>query len=193
MVEHSNDQVSRRSIKNAWMATSYLYPMQSVMSNGMMDKHQNRQLHGAHKAVPSGCKDAINGHVAKQESRALQTYPLPRKSLWTNTSTLLDSLKNLATTTTSNDSKATNPWEPWALNIPPRIKIFEWKMSIGALATCSNLAKRIRDFNTSCHNCGTLESITHALFECPLASAFGLLALFPSNYRPNASPLDVVM
>ncbi|KAJ8433181.1 hypothetical protein Cgig2_025572 [Carnegiea gigantea] len=36
----------------------------------------------------------------------------------------------------SSANKVPNPWSKlWTLNIPPRIKIFEWKMSVGALAT----------------------------------------------------------
>ncbi|KAJ8423576.1 hypothetical protein Cgig2_002905 [Carnegiea gigantea] len=53
-------------------------------------------------------------------------------------------------------------------------------MCVGALATCSNIAKHIKDYNMNCSICGALEdSVTHALLECPLATAIWEASPFP--------------
>ncbi|KAJ8431053.1 hypothetical protein Cgig2_005402 [Carnegiea gigantea] len=72
---------------------------------------------------------------------------------------------------TTSCAQGASLWKSlWALNIPPRIKVFGWKMCVGALTTCSNLVRRTKDFNMSCHICSTLKDTTmHALLECPLA------------------------
>jgi len=58
----------------------------------------------------------------------------------------------------------------WALNVPPRIRLFRWKVGVGALATKVNIARTISNFGMSCDICGNLEdSDTHPLFDCPLA------------------------
>jgi len=60
----------------------------------------------------------------------------------------------------------------WSLSVPPRIKLFGWKVGVGALATKANIANRIRDFPASCELCGcTEDSAAHALFVCPVAVA----------------------
>ncbi|KAJ8438336.1 hypothetical protein Cgig2_013384 [Carnegiea gigantea] len=69
-------------------------------------------------------------------------------------------------------------------------------MSIGALATRSNLAKRISDFNMTCHIYGALEdSIIHAFLECPLASKIRASSPLPSKLwsRRFPSALDNLM
>jgi len=58
----------------------------------------------------------------------------------------------------------------WDLDVPPRIRIFGWKVVVGALATKVNIARRINNFSASCDICGHVEdSESHALFDCPLA------------------------
>ena len=58
----------------------------------------------------------------------------------------------------------------WSLSVPPRIKLFGWKVGVGGLATKANIASRIRDFPASCDLCGCMEdSAAHALFACPVA------------------------
>lgn len=90
-----------------------------------------------------------------------------------------------------------NSWKLlWALNLPPRVKSFGWKMFVGALATCSNIAKRIKDYNMNCSICGALEdSVTHALLKCPLASAIWEASPFPPEVWDMRYPsiLDSLM
>jgi len=58
----------------------------------------------------------------------------------------------------------------WSLGVPPRIKMFVWKVGVGVLPTRGNIARRIRGFPASCDLCGYEEdSDTHALFACPVA------------------------
>ena len=58
----------------------------------------------------------------------------------------------------------------WALDVPPRIKIFAWKVGVQALATKTNLATRIPTVDMRCDICGAVEeSNVHILFLCPLA------------------------
>ena len=58
----------------------------------------------------------------------------------------------------------------WSLDVPPRIKLFGWKVGVGGLATKANIARRIMSFSGNCDICGYLEdSDLHALFTCPIA------------------------
>jgi len=58
----------------------------------------------------------------------------------------------------------------WRLDVPPRIKLFGWKVGTQALATKMNLASRIPAFDMRCEICGAVEeSDVHVLFLCPLA------------------------
>jgi len=58
----------------------------------------------------------------------------------------------------------------WALDVPPRVQIFGWKVGVGALATKDNIARKIINFHISCDICANLEdSDADALFDCPLA------------------------
>jgi len=69
-------------------------------------------------------------------------------------------------------SKADPKWwkKVWSLNIPPRIRIFAWRLSHGAIPTKENFAKRILSFNMGCAVCSHyLESEVHILLQCPLA------------------------
>ncbi|KAJ8435078.1 hypothetical protein Cgig2_032969 [Carnegiea gigantea] len=80
-------------------------------------------------------------------------------------------------------------WTIWNLNVPLRIKLFGWKLSTGALPTCSNLAQRIKDFKMSCNICGALEdNASHALFECPLALEIWSSSLFETELWSHKSP-----
>lgn len=60
----------------------------------------------------------------------------------------------------------------WNLNIPPRMKLFVWKVGTNALATKCNLARRIPNFQPVCELCGNgFESDAHAIFECEWAKS----------------------
>ena len=45
----------------------------------------------------------------------------------------------------------------WALDVPPRIQLFGWKVGVGALATKDNIARRIPNFSMSYDICGNLK------------------------------------
>ncbi|KAJ8424679.1 hypothetical protein Cgig2_014151 [Carnegiea gigantea] len=95
---------------------------------------------------------------------------------------LARSLKNQETAS-SSALVATNLWSKlWALNIPPIIKIFRWKVAIGALVTRNDIAKRIRDSYMSCHICGTFEDSTvYTLPKVP--PSYGNLGCEPISFR----------
>ena len=58
----------------------------------------------------------------------------------------------------------------WSLCLPPRIKLFAWRIYKGILLTNSNLARCMPSWNMNCSICGHHEeSDMHALLECPLA------------------------
>lgn len=59
----------------------------------------------------------------------------------------------------------------WSLQVPPRIKMFGWKMCANGLATGANLSTRLRGFDARCCRCGALcEDDVHALLECPASN-----------------------
>ena len=58
----------------------------------------------------------------------------------------------------------------WKMDVPPRIRLFGWRIGPGVLPTRSNFASRIPGFDMRCALCGHLEdNDVHALFECPMA------------------------
>ena len=73
----------------------------------------------------------------------------------------------------STSTPQTDVWKNiWRLNIPPRIRVFAWRMCQGALPTKENLAKCIPSHHMRCAICGDLcESEPHILLYCPLAQA----------------------
>lgn len=59
----------------------------------------------------------------------------------------------------------------WSLAIPPRMRMFAWRVCAGALPSAARLAHRIPNFAMKCSVCGAMEETDmHTLFECPLAS-----------------------
>ena len=55
----------------------------------------------------------------------------------------------------------------WQLKIPPKIRIFSWKVCVNALPTMSNLRKRGVSTDGLCPVCGLEEeTILHALCRC---------------------------
>lgn len=60
----------------------------------------------------------------------------------------------------------------WVLEVPPRIRLFRWRLCSGILPTRLNIAHRVPVVDTKCVVCGACEeSNVHALLECPLAIA----------------------
>ena len=55
----------------------------------------------------------------------------------------------------------------WQLKIPPKIRIFTWKVCVNALPTMLNLRRRRVNKDGMCSVCGLeAESILHAFFKC---------------------------
>lgn len=58
----------------------------------------------------------------------------------------------------------------WALNIPPKIKIFVWKMSLDIIATEANLRRHHVPGNPRCILCGYFQANTrYALLFCQMS------------------------
>ncbi|KAF4381222.1 hypothetical protein G4B88_015488 [Cannabis sativa] len=75
---------------------------------------------------------------------------------------------NLAPTRCS-DMDQTHAWWKmwWNLNLPPRMKLFGWKMCRNWLPAKSNLCHRGMKIDPTCNNCGRFEeSLSHALWTC---------------------------
>ncbi|KAJ8427152.1 hypothetical protein Cgig2_017243 [Carnegiea gigantea] len=73
----------------------------------------------------------------------------------------------------SSENKSKEVWKMlWALDVPPRIRLFGWRMCLAALPSRLNIAKRVPSFGMSCATCAAAEeSDVHVLLECPLAVA----------------------
>ena len=58
----------------------------------------------------------------------------------------------------------------WELEVPPRVKIFAWRVCRGVLPMRCNLARRMAAVGMSCAIGGAMEeSDVHILLECPFA------------------------
>jgi len=69
----------------------------------------------------------------------------------------------------------------WGLDVPPRIRLFGWRLGVGALPTKCNIARCVRDFDMKCEWCGHLEeSDVHAVFVCPMAEDIWQASSFES-------------
>ena len=79
----------------------------------------------------------------------------------------------------------------WGLEVPPRIRLFGWRVGVGALPTKRNIARRVRGFDMKCAWCGHHEeSDVHALFACPMAEEIWQASTF--NYHLwRAGPLTM--
>jgi len=70
----------------------------------------------------------------------------------------------------------------WKLNVPPRVKVFGWRLGIGAIPTKGNIARRIPGYDMRCGVCGHVEDHeVHALFECQLAGDIWRESSFDSS------------
>ena len=81
------------------------------------------------------------------------------------------------------------------LDVPPRIKLFGWKVGAQALATKMNLASRIPAVDMRCEICGAVEeSDVHVLFFCPLAREVSSCSGFDDVLRQEGGPsaLDIM-
>jgi hypothetical protein len=62
--------------------------------------------------------------------------------------------------------------EIWAAQVPPKVRIFSWKLSQEGLATQCNRKRRTLSADATCQICGTEEeSGYHAVIRCTKAVA----------------------
>ena len=54
----------------------------------------------------------------------------------------------------------------WALQLPPKVKVFAWKLAHNSLATQSNEAARRMVNQSTCVICGGVEDGHHAVLMC---------------------------
>ncbi|KAF4391976.1 hypothetical protein F8388_004305 [Cannabis sativa] len=75
---------------------------------------------------------------------------------------------NLTPTRSSNMDQTHAWWKMWwGLNLPPRMKLFGWKMCRNWLPAKTNLVHRGMKINPICTNCGRFdETLSHALWNC---------------------------
>ncbi|KAL5555881.1 hypothetical protein UlMin_038117 [Ulmus minor] len=60
----------------------------------------------------------------------------------------------------------------WNLKVPPKIKIFLWRLFQNAIPTRANLARRGIKLHKSCPRCGEVkETSLHTFFDCPFAQS----------------------
>lgn len=71
---------------------------------------------------------------------------------------------------TPSGSSSRNKWwtDLWKLEIPPKVKVFWWQLSLDILPSGKNLVHHHVSISPSCKLCGyATESSLHAIFECP--------------------------
>uniref|UniRef100_A0A803PUH4 Reverse transcriptase n=1 Tax=Cannabis sativa TaxID=3483 RepID=A0A803PUH4_CANSA len=78
---------------------------------------------------------------------------------------------NVCPTRCSNMDQIKAWWKMWwHLQLPPRIKLFGWKLCHNWLPAKSNLIHRGMQIDPVCHLCGTyVESLPHAIWSCAKA------------------------
>ncbi|KAL0360850.1 UNVERIFIED_CONTAM: putative mitochondrial protein [Sesamum radiatum] len=68
----------------------------------------------------------------------------------------------------------------WGSVIPPRVKVFMWRLCKGALPTLESLGKRKADIDPLCATCGDMvESVKHTFLHCPFARQVWALSCIP--------------
>ncbi|CAL9236001.1 unnamed protein product, partial [Arabidopsis halleri] len=75
----------------------------------------------------------------------------------------------------------------WNLSIPPKLKMFLWKIKRKALPVGGNLTFRGINCDLTCKRCGLLEDELHILLLCPYARRVWELA--PIHLLPSESSI----
>ena len=75
--------------------------------------------------------------------------------------------------------------------IPPKIKVFAWRLLLGALPTAQRLHSRVNDITPNCCRCGSIENDFHLFFDCPFSKITWMIS--DVNLRPNLFPDNVSM
>jgi hypothetical protein len=76
----------------------------------------------------------------------------------------------------------------WKAKIPLNIKIYIWMVAQKAILTKDNMIVRGWQGDPGCNFCGSLETVDHLLFSCPIAKVvWGLFAIcFNQSTRPGS-------
>ncbi|XP_023634308.1 uncharacterized protein LOC111829455 [Capsella rubella] len=79
----------------------------------------------------------------------------------------------------------------WKVRCPRKIQHFMWQLLSGCISVAANLRRRGINIDPSCSRCGSpLETVNHAIFECPPARQSWALANISTG--PNFFPTESV-
>ncbi|KAL5823720.1 hypothetical protein ACOSQ4_021620 [Xanthoceras sorbifolium] len=89
----------------------------------------------------------------------------------------------------SSDSSLDRKWWGllWSLSLPPKVKVFIWKVCHKVIPSLCNLARRKVVVEVGCRFCGgEAESDAHALWWCPKAAEWMCMVLWGIWFNRNA-------
>lgn len=76
----------------------------------------------------------------------------------------------------------------WSGRVSPKLQLFLWKITQGALPTGANLQQRGLLQHTNCVRCGELETVDHIFLHCDFAQKVWSLPLFKNRFDAGACP-----
>uniref|UniRef100_A0A803Q6D6 Reverse transcriptase zinc-binding domain-containing protein n=1 Tax=Cannabis sativa TaxID=3483 RepID=A0A803Q6D6_CANSA len=104
---------------------------------------------------------------------------------------------NLHPTRSSNMEDIHKWWKMlWSMSLPPRMKLFGWRVCHNWLPAKTNLAHRGMDVNLSCDLCGhQAETLTHALWGCAKVKTIWKLVPWYNKcaHFKNGSMFDIMV
>jgi ribonuclease HI len=111
------------------------------------------------------CDDFIAWHMEKNGIFSVRSAY--------NLALQLRHVDSIASTSSSSDEGERKLWQNvWSGQIPPKVKIFTWKLSQDTLPTRKNKHKRRLEDDSICNICGNgIEDSFHAVVQCPQAHA----------------------
>uniref|UniRef100_A0A803NGJ4 Reverse transcriptase domain-containing protein n=1 Tax=Cannabis sativa TaxID=3483 RepID=A0A803NGJ4_CANSA len=131
--------------------------------------------------------------IDKILSIPLSFFPTPDRLIWHHTTTRIYTVNsgfhlacNIEESMNTSASNSHSAWWKsfWQLNLPPKIKIFAWKVMQNALPVAATLHKRKVIDSASCSMCTTAwESIGHALFTCHSARSVWKKSRFSIDFH----------
>ncbi|KAJ8448142.1 hypothetical protein Cgig2_031866 [Carnegiea gigantea] len=121
-------------------------------------------------------------------------------SRWFHTRANMRRVINLISSLKRGQTSSSDYKKDWKiirkLDVPPRIKLFGWKVAVNALAMRVNLSCRISSIGMRCEICGAIkESDIHDLFLCLLAAEVWVGSGFEEMLWDGnvISPIDALM
>ncbi|OVA03843.1 Reverse transcriptase zinc-binding domain [Macleaya cordata] len=117
--------------------------------------------------------------------------------IWVKTKSGLFSSKSFYTTllaaqASSSGTESSFPWYTfWKVtNCSPRIKIFAWRLLIGAVAIRAAISRFITNISQHCPLCGSApETIDHLFIHCPIIQT--ILLASPVGFRVEDSNISI--